>query len=392
MKNPNPLPFTLFTILLFTILIAAILLLEGCSSQGPAESDKTPKPEVIKIGATLPLSGDVAMLGESARNAMQLALGELKNTKYTYELIFEDDKIDPKTASTTATKLITVDNVDAILSFSSGIGNVVNPLAEQNKVIHFGVASDPNVAKGTYNFIHWTPPDEEAKVWVEEIVRRGYKRVALLVVQQQGELAIVESIHKYLAGTGVEVVNEQTFGFGEKDFRTMLIKSQEARPDIYIILAFSPEIDLLYKQFQEVGYKQPVTTIEAFELSNNPAQFEGLWYVNGADPSNTFIEAYKSAYGKDVQLGGGNAYDILKLMVEGFERAGLDPAVKPSAKEVAQTLMKLKGFQGALGTLNMGEEGIVWSGAVIRNIQGGKPVTIGPYQGHRSQGKEVVVE
>jgi ABC-type branched-subunit amino acid transport system substrate-binding protein len=75
-------------------------------------------------------------------------------------------------------------------------------------------------------------------------------------------------------------------------------------------------------------------------------------------------------------MGAPNAYDILSLIVEGFERAGKDPSVKPSPEEVSAALMQIKDFDGALGKLTVGEEGIVWSPAVVRMIQNGKPVTI----------------
>lgn len=359
----------------------ALLLLSACvqvetQTQPTGQVVQPAEKAVVKIGATLPLTGDVAFLGEGARQGMELALSELKDTKFTYKLIFEDDKIDPKLASTAATKLMTVDNVDAILSLSSGTGNVVTPLAEENKVIHFGIASDANIAKGIFNFIHWTPPDEEVRVWVKEAQNRGIKKVAVFSVQQQGELAIAEELKKQGPAFGVEVVDEQIFPAGEKDFRTMLIKARQAKPDIFMLLAFSPEIDILYKQMKEMGVKEPVTSIEAFELTDDPAQFEGNWYVNGADFSGKFQSNFEKKYGKMPILGTANAYDILKLMVEGFERAGTDSSVKPSPEAVASALIQVKDFDGALGKLSIGETGIVWSPASVRIIQDGKPVTL----------------
>jgi branched-chain amino acid transport system substrate-binding protein len=361
--------------------IIALLLLAACGTnevqtQVTQTTLAAKEPAVVKIGATLPLTGDVAFLGETSRNAMELALKEIQGTKYKYELVFEDDKLDAKLASTTATKLISVDKVDAIISLSSGTGNVVTPLAEQNKVIHFGIASDSNVAKGNFNFIHWTPPDEEAKVWVQEAQKRGYKRIASIFLQHPGALAILDSVKKYMQGTDMEFVFDETIVGGDKDFRTLLVKARQSKPDVYFIGAFSPELDILHKQLKEMGIKEPLTTVEAFELSNDPSQFEGHWYVNAADPSGEFLSKYKAAYNKDPQMGAPNAYDILSLIVEGFERAGKDPSVKPSPEEVSAALMQIKDFDGALGKLTVGEEGIVWSPAVVRMIQNGKPVTI----------------
>lgn len=360
--------------ILYTIILTALLVLAGC---GTETEPLTVEKQTVKIGVTLPLTGDVAFLGEGLRGAIELAQKDATGTKYNYEVIFEDDKLDPKTTSTAVNKLITVDGVDAVISFSSGTGNVVTPIAEQNKIIHFGIASDANVAKGNYNFIHWTPPDEEAKVWVQEIQKRDHKRVASIFVQQQGATAIVNAVEKHLEGTDVKIVFDDSFPFGEKDFRTIILKAKREKPDAYFIGAFSPELELLVKQMQELGVKEPLTTIEAFELTNQPELFEGQWYVNAADASNEFAAKYKQAYGKDLQLGSANGYDILRLVVEGFERAGKESSKKPTTEEVAGALMQIKNFDGVLGKLTLGEEGIVRSPAVVRMIKNGKPVTIG---------------
>ncbi len=359
---------------IFTII--ALLLLAACATQESVQTTPIAKePAVVKIGVTVPLTGDVAFLGEATRNSLELALKEVQGTKYKYELVFEDDKLDAKLASTTATKLIQVDNVDAIISLSSGTGNVVTPLAEQNKVIHFGIASDANVAKGMFNFIHWTPPDEEARLWVQKAQEHGYNRVAIIVLQHPGAIAVVDAAKKHAKGTDIEL-HEEFFNPGEKDFRTVLVRSKQFNPDAYMLMAFSPELDILHKQLKELGIKAPLTSIEAFELSNDPSQFEGHWYVNAADPTGAFADKYKAAYNKEPVFGGPNAYDIFKMIVKGFEDSGKDASVKPSPEEVAAALMQIKDFDGALGKLTVGEDGIVWSPAVVRTILNGKPVTI----------------
>ena len=98
--------------------------------------------------------------------------------------------------------------------------------------------------------------------------------------------------------------------------------------------------------------------------------------MNGADATGDFLEKYKSTYDKDPQMAAPNTYDALKLIVEGFERAGKDASVKPTTEEAAKAISEIKDFPGALGTLSVGEDGIVWSGAVVRIIQDGKPVTV----------------
>ena len=360
------------------ILMIISLLIAGCGGKTDNATEDAVKAgkETVKIGMTLPMTGDLSFIGQTMIKSTNLALNENKDTKYDYEFVVEDDKLDPKTTSTTATKLLTVDNVDAIISVSSGTGNVVSPIAESNKRLHIGAASDANVAKGEYNFIHWTPPDEEAKGWVEEAARRGHKRIAILMVQQQGFLAMRDSVMKYLPGTGLEIVDEQIFSPGEKDFKTMILKAEEKKPDVYLLGAFEPEIPILYKQMIEAQVKADLTSIESFELAKDPSQFEGRWYTNAAEGTSAFNEMYKKEYNENPQMGSPNAYDMINLIVYGFEKAGKDSSGKPAQEDVIAELMKLKGFDSAMGKIDVGPDGIVNSKAAVKMIKGGKPVVM----------------
>lgn len=271
-------------------------------------------------------------------------------------------------------KLIGVNKVDVIVSFGSGPGNVVAPIAEQNKVVHFGIASDPNVAKGEYNFIHWTPPSEENKVFVEELQDRGIKKLGVFESNQQGAAAAVADLKEKLKGTDIEVVTNQVFNPGEKDFRSIISKAKNSGAEIYLLMAFSPELEVLAKQIKEAGINTPLTSIEAFELSEEVDLFEGEWYVSAASPTEDFTSKFEVKTDKNLTLGAPNAYDIFNLVVTAVEV--FRGSIKPNPNQIANELTMIKDFNGVLGNLIVNEDGIVISKAAIRMIKNGKPVDI----------------
>ncbi len=333
--------------------------------------------ETVKIGYILPLSGNVAFLGQGVKNAAELALADInrKDTKYQYELIFEDDAFDPKRSVAAAAKLINIDKADVIVSVASAAGSAVAPIAETSKVVHFGIAGDPNVAKGEYNFINWTPPAEEVKVFVKEAQKRGIKKVALFSQSISGFAAVTSELKRQLSGTGIELVFEDISNFGTKDFRTAIVKAKTTNPDYYLLNMFSPELEIVMNQLRATGIDTPVTAIESFELSDNPSLFEGSWYINGADPTESFSDAYVEAYDKNPSIATPNAYDIVGIIVSSVEKFKEN---KPSSKQLAQALIETRGYNGALGdNLSINSDGFVISEAVIREIRDGKPVTIG---------------
>ncbi len=330
--------------------------------------------EQIKIGVVAPMSGNLAFLGEGIRDAMLLAQQDLGNTQYTYELIFEDDQLDSKITASAVNKLLGVNKVDAIVSFGSGPGNVVAPIAEQNNVVHLGIASDPNVAKGEFNFIHWTPPAEENKVFVEELQRRGIKKLGVFESNQQGAAAVMADLKEKLKETDIEIVTDQVFNVGEKDFRSIISKAKNSGAEIYLLMAFSPEVEVLGKQIKEAGINTPLTSIEAFELSEQVDLFEGEWYVNAASPTGDFTTKFEAKTNENPTLGAANAYDIFNLIVAATE--AFKGSTKPTPNQIANELTTIKDFNGVLGNLSVDEDGIVISKAAIRMIKDGKPVDI----------------
>jgi len=357
-------------IILGGCLIAFVFALAACSLK-PANLQSQGEKQTVKIGVILPLTGGQANLGQSAKNAILLAQEKLGKTKFNYQVIFEDDAMDQKLTSNAASKLINLDRVNALISFTSGPGNVVSPMATENKILHMGVASDPNIAKGDYNFLHWTTPQEENRVWVQEAIKRGVKTFALIGQNQQGVLATFEDLKNQIAGKDIKLVDTEIFNPGTKDFRVIIEKAKEKNPDIILLGLFSPELEILVKQYKELGVEIPLTSIESFEYTEQPQLFEGRWYVQSAQASDEFSTDYQNKFNDNPKLGSAFVYDNFNLIVAAYERVG----EINNAKAIAE-LSKIKDFPSAVGTISVGDEGIVWSQAVVREIRDGKPVTI----------------
>jgi branched-chain amino acid transport system substrate-binding protein len=334
--------------------------------------------QIIKIGISGPLSGSLAFAGEGLRNGAELAIKQFKeknpNSKFDYKVVYEDDGFDPKRTASALTKLVAIDKVDALITFASAAGNIAQPIAEKNQVVHIGIASDPHIAVGEYNFIHWTPPFEEAKVFIEELKKRNIKKVAMFGANIQGITAVMDEVQKQVKGTDIEIVSSEVFNFGTTDFRTIIAKAKATHPDIYVPIAFSPELETLAKQLKDAKIDAPMTSLEGFELTEKPDLFEGYWYINAADPSDQFRTEYKNVYGKEQVVATANAYDITKMIIESSERAGKNKKNITSA-DIKDVLYGVD-TQGALGHLTINKDGFVLTKAIVKMIKDGKPIKI----------------
>jgi branched-chain amino acid transport system substrate-binding protein len=352
------------------ILLAAVVLIGGLML-AQNTSPKVTEKQTVKIGLSLPLTGGLAFVGEGARVAVDIAKASFGETKNNYEFIFEDDQFSSEKAANTINKLVRLDKAMAVISFGSITGNVISPVTEQNKTVHFGIASDLGVAKGKYNYIHWTPPFEENKTLISEFQKRGIKKVVLFETNQAGIVALTNDLREKLVGTDIKLVSEQKFNIGEKDFRSYISKVKNLDADIYLLEAASPEIEILTQQIREVGIKTPVTAIESFEFSDRPELFEGQWYVGPAMSSQEFANLYIAKTGKQPTLASPNVYDIVRLIITAAETGKVT-----NADELVSELDKIKDFKGALGNLNFNSDGVVISKAIIKVIKGGSPVPV----------------
>jgi len=358
---------------IIAVVVVIILGLSGIFNQ----KTTTVKP-TIKIGVSLPLTGDVAVLGQGAQKALLMSKEDLKNTKYNYEFVFEDDQFKPALGATIANKFISVDNVSAVFSFGSPVGNVVSPITGQQKVPHINFfASDTKVANGEYNFLHYTPPYVDTELFVKELKERGIKNIVVFeIADNPGAAAISQALDKSIQGTDIKIVAHPKFNTGTRDFRTLINGVKNTNADIYVLQSSSPELETLYKQMRELGVNKPVTSIETFEFSNELSLFEGSWYINAADPQTWFVDKYVTKYNETPKFGSAHAYDALNILVQAVEKVG-DGKIVPTRDEIKDGIEDIKSFDGAMGKgLKFDDNGQLVSGAVVRMVKDGKPVTV----------------
>jgi ABC-type branched-subunit amino acid transport system substrate-binding protein len=363
--------------MVIVVVLAAITILSGGFNQ---KNDDLIKP-TIKIGVSLPLTGPVSALGESGQKALLLALEDLKNTKYNYEFVFEDDQFKPVVGATIVNKFISADKVSAIFSFGSPVGNAISPVAEINKVPHINFfASDTKVANGQYNFLHYTPPYIDTDLFVKELNERGLKNIIVFEISDNpGAAAISEALIKSISGTEIKIIANPKFTSGTRDFRTLINNVKNLDADIYVLQSSSPELETLFKQIRESGINTPVTSIETFEFADDLSLFEGSWYINSADPQQWFVDKFMQKYNEMPKFGAAHAYDALNILVQVIEKNG-DGKRIPTHAEIQAGIKSLKSFNGAMGEgLEFDETGQLISGAVVREVRDGKPITIKKY-------------
>ena len=337
------------------------------------DKEKSDKP-VVKIGASLPLTGNMAHIGLSAKNSLQMALDKWSkaDTKYKYKLIVENDAFDAKRVASIVNKMVNVDKVSAVVTVFSIGANVASPITNNAHVIHMTCAYGSQPAEGFYNFNNITQYDNQTDLMLNELKNRKIKSIALLISNNIGSTQQAEILEKKIQKDGkIKIIGKEIFNPGTKDFKMIIEKIlAKGNPDIFYVDGITPDANLVAKYLKETTGKINLTTINDFIETPQRENFEGLWFVESASGTDEFNEQYENKYKGQAYLCGANMFDNLDLLIESYEQVGNDNDA------VVKKLLDTKNKHGATGDFYVDDMGIFQSQADVKIIKEGKSIKI----------------
>lgn len=341
--------------------------------------------DVIKVGEYASLTGGNASFGQASHNGTALAIEELNASGGVLgkqlELITEDDQSQPGQPATIVQKLIAQDKVVAILGeVASSKSLEAAPICQQNEIPMISPAStNPKVTEtGDYIFRVCFIDPFQGTVMAKFALSKGWKKVALLTdVKQDYSVGLAEFFTKYFTEHGGEIVKEQKYSSGDRDFRAQLTSLKASRPDAIFIPGYYGEVALIGKQARLLGIKVPLLGGDGWIgdslLKVGGRSLDGSYvstHFFKDDPSpvvQNFVKKYSARYPGDMPddmaaLG----YDSAMILAEAIKRAGTTdgPALRDA---IAAT----KAHAGVTGSITLDENRNASKPAIILNIANG---------------------
>jgi branched-chain amino acid transport system substrate-binding protein len=319
---------------------ATLLLLNVVPSVHAAGAE----PREITIGVILPLTGDMAALGEATKNGIMMALEELPlEDRRRIRVLYQDDALRPAQTVAAFESLLQSNRLDAVINISSGTALALAPVAERKQIPMIAIASNGKISAGRKWVVTlWVSPEAEVQVLVPEMKRRGYKKVAVITTAQEGFVAMRNAFSTLAAG--FDVAYDEELPPDLRDFRTQITKIRGRQVDGIVSLLSYGQLGIFAKQAREQGLTVPLFGLETFEEPDEVAAsggaLRGSWYVTSADPDSEFMARYKARYPTSSAVCAPNGYDALRLIVAG--------AKEPSG--VMAYLRSVKDYRGALGS------------------------------------------
>ena len=334
----------------------------------------------IKIGATLPLTGNIAFSGNSTKKAleMQLARETSKSLKYNYKFIFENNESSTAKTAATVRKLISVDKVRATISTWNMFGIVVANAANPAHVLNMHCSWEDEGLRGPYTYNMISTHDRMSGLLADELKKRGVRKVA--IVADNSSDTIIDIMIKHLHSAGIKIVLREKTIEGQRDYMTEVAKGVKANPDMYITMGTPPLAYIFTKRLYEATGKKNVTTIDGFMESPDDQRpmFEGLWYVDSnANGGARFEEDLLREKHTEVQSCAGNSAANLQILIRAFENAPVrEGNATPTNEDVNEYIRNnTKDIETvAAGRATLIRDGVIEVPPFVKIIKNGKPV------------------
>ena len=339
---------------------AATTMAETASPAGGALSGEIP------VGFVFSMTGAGGPYGPSQKNGIELAVEEINASGMlggaTIRPIVEDDASKPEQAIQVFTKLITQDQVVAIVGPTlSNSAKSSDPVAQENGTVVLGVSNTAGgiTEIGDYVFRNSLPESAVIPNTIKVVKERlGLSRVAIMYGNDDAFTnAGYDVFQQSLQDEGIEILTTETFAKGDTDFNPQLTKIQGLNPDAIIVSALAEEAAGIISQARQLGIEVPIVGGNGFnspklaELAGSAAEGAisgAAWLVSSDVPKNqSFVEAYRARYGADPDQFAAQAYDGAYLIATAIANAG-----STDRTAIRDALGQITNFEGVLGTFS----------------------------------------
>jgi branched-chain amino acid transport system substrate-binding protein len=364
--------------------MACLLLAAGCGKSGGSGDAAA---GTIKVGEFASLTGKEASFGQSSHKGTLLAIDEINAAGGVLgkkiDLVYEDNQSQPGQSATVVRKLITRDNVVAVLGeVASGRSLEAAPICQQYKIPQISPSStNPKVTEmGDYIFrVCFIDPFQGTVMakFAENTLKA--KRVAMLSDAASAYSAGLGQYfrEKFLAD-GNQLVIEQKYSGGDKDFKAQLTAIKAANPEAIFVPGYYTEAGLIVLQARQLGITVPLFGGDGWEapelIQIGGSSLEGCYYSTHYSPQDkseavqTFVKQFQAKNnGETPDAMAALGYDSALVLADAIKRAGTTESAK-----LRDAIAATKDFSGATGKTTLDEHRNATKAAVIITIKDGK--------------------
>lgn len=257
--------FVILTLLL-------IVSLSGCGGdKKTTDGGKANSQEKLKIGVILPLSGNLALLGNEIFDAVNIA-ADFTNKKGGINgrqiQIERADAPDPNAGSSQANRLVNTENIKLVVgTYASGIAAASIPVVMRADGTYVEVnAVADEITNSGYKYI-WrnvataslmgSNASEFAATYLAPKlnIKKEELKVAIIHEDSSWGVSVSNGVRTTAKKHGLNIVCDESYNAKSNDLSPIILKLAEAKPDVVISSAYIADAILLQKQAKQFNFR-----------------------------------------------------------------------------------------------------------------------------------------
>jgi branched-chain amino acid transport system substrate-binding protein len=381
---------------LLALLLLSVLVAAGCGGDGGSGDAGGGEP--IRIGASLPLTGDFAQPGTAAKQGYEIWQDMINEQGgllgRDVELVILDDASDQNTVVADYNRLISQERVDLLLgTFSSLLNLPASAVAERNRMVYVEPAGGaPEIFERGFKFLFFAQPataPHQADIFVDYIKSlpeaQRPRSAAYPTQDDPFTKPVIDTIQAELEKLGVQTAYSKVYPPDTTNFDTIANAISSAKPDLVAQGAVFEDGVGLIRSMQKAGFNPSIL----FQTSapSNSTQYsdaigvgntEGVFYTVSWSPeadyplNAEFVQAYDERFGGEPPEDAADAFAAAQVLQAAVEEVGeID-------QQAIADYLHANSVETILGELSWDETGAPQSAFILAQWQSGKPEVVLP--------------
>ena len=297
----------------------------------------------LRVGALMPMTGDLQAYGETSLNGTRLAIDEINEQGGVggaeVELITGDTQTAPQAGIDAAQQLVNIDGVHGIVgALSSGVTiPVAEGVARGQGVLQISPASTSPVITDLEDddfLFRTTPSDALQGLGLADLVDEdGKENVSILYINNDYGEGLAESFTEAFEANGGSVLAAEAYDDGAGSYRGELSSVAEDGSEALVLIGYPENGITILRQAVEGGHFDEFVFTDGMRSPSVPESvgadvLDGMYgtapeAMEDADAAQRFRDAYEDAYGeRPAQPFIDTAYDAAFVIALAAEAAG----------------------------------------------------------------------
>lgn len=361
----------------------SISMLAGCGGK----EEKSKDAGTYKFAVLAPITGNYAEYGKGFDVATKMAAdkinsaGGVKGKKI--ELVVYDTKGDPKESADISRRLVDDKSVMGVIGDFSSSNCMANaPILGDGGLVQLSpTASHSDYASmNEYMFSIMGRQDGEAPFFSTYLLKK-YKKaqnIGLIYIKNDWGKSAYDNFMKQAKIDGLNIVAEENYVDGERDFTSLLTKIKAGNPEVVALIMHANDVALIANQIGQMGWKVdlaalgPGTSMQIIELAGK--NVEGLvlttpfFITEQNKEAFEWAKEFKGKAGFQPTVHPAVAYDCVYLMKAAIENI----QGEVTRDGIRDKLQNLEGFVGLTGPIKFNPSGDITRKYLICAIEDGK--------------------